>query len=222
LFNRCGWQCVLALGADGRQNLVGMLPQSMSQRTTLEDLVVFGNHLSGEFPEVLIGRWLAGTLWVSAEPVLLTNISEIDFESSSSSILCRSHRIVMRSDGAVTVFTERCRNASPQDRVTYWEVRAAYVWLGDFAKLGRCIETNGFFDFQDEYYRNVTEGTFVSTRVTRVRKAYEVVNYADGGPFGLWIVQQAIEGVGEGAEWQKTIHQAKRPRWTNPLPPQKQ
>lgn len=111
------------------------------------------------------------------------------------------------------LFTERCRNATPNDRSTFCEVKEGRLWRGEFAKLGWLLQRNSFFTLQPEYPRSVTDATFESTRVTRGGKRFEVVNYAAAGPFGLWALQQAIEGEVSRAEWEKNSTRAECPRW---------
>jgi hypothetical protein len=148
-------------------------------------LEIFGNHLSGRLPDSLIRRWLTGEISIAAEPFLLTGVSEIDFEAAASSVLCARHRIILRSDESAVLFTEKCRNATPRDRTVFCEVKKGRIGWAEFAKLGWVLEKDGFFGFHANYERNVTDAGFESTRVTRDHKIYEVVNYADSGPFEL-------------------------------------
>jgi Leucine Rich Repeat (LRR) protein len=194
-------------------HLNGPLPDTMSQLTKLEDLTMLGNRFSGRLPDALMQRWLSGSLWLVAETSLLTDLSEVDFETSPSSLLCGRRRIVLRADGSAVVYTERCRNATADDRRTSCEVKQGQVDWRDFAHLGLLLEKNGFYTLQTEYNRNITEGTFESTRVSRGGKVYEIVNYADGGPFQLWAVERAIEGVGLSTYWEKTKTEPECPRW---------
>lgn len=203
-------------------NLHGSIPELVGQLTRLESLYIFGNHLSGQLPDRLIARWLSGSLYISAEVPLLTGISEIDFESSASALLCMQRRIVLRSDNSAVLFTERCRNSTPEDRTTFCEVKEGRLSSIEFAKLARLIANNDFFGLHAHYERNVTEGAFESTRVTRDGRRYEVVNYAGAGPFNLWVVQNAIEGVTSSVDWEKTMNQAKCPRWNESQVPSAQ
>jgi len=194
-------------------NLHGRIPEAVGQLVHLESLVLYGNDLSGKLPEPLIQRWLAGSLWVTAEAPLLTDVSEIDYESASSSLLCERHRVVMRSDSSAVLFTKRCRNASMEDRRTFCEVKRGRIWGEGFARLAWTIEKNGYFTLQTSYQRNVTDSVFVSTRVIRNGNKYEVVEYAGGGPLELWIIHSAIEGVSSSIEWEKKEATPKCPRW---------
>lgn len=140
-------------------------------------------------------------------------ISEIDFEYSASSILCARQRIVLHVNGSAELFTERCRNATREDRTTFCEVKKGHLSAGTFAKLAHLLETNSFFELQPEYWGNVTDAVFESTRAKRDGKTQEVINYADAGPFTLWAIQRAIEGSVFDAEWQSTTRRSKCPRW---------
>ncbi len=200
-------------------HLKGSFPNSVSELTQLENLNVFGNHLSGRLPDPLIHRSLSGSLWIIAETSLLTDVTEVDFESDPSMLLCGRRRIIIRSDGSVALSTVRCRKATPKDRRTFCEVKQGKVNPGSFAALAWLAEKNGFYALQAEYWRDITEGTFESSRVSRSGKAYEVVNYADGGPFELWVIERAIEGVALSAEWEKTKTQSECSRWKDAKAP---
>jgi hypothetical protein len=175
--------------------------------------MMFGNHLSGLVPDALIQRSLAGPLEISAETPLLTDLSEIDFESSARAVLCATHRIILRSNDSVVSYTERCRDATPDDRTTFCEVRDGRIGQGEFARLAWLVEKSGFLNLSPEYYRDITHAAFENTRVTKSGKVHAVSNYAGAGPFELWVIQHAIEGVAASAEWEKTSSQQKCPPW---------
>jgi hypothetical protein len=220
----CKWHGVVCGSSSGgppvvtaldlsENNLVGAVPAAVGQLTHLEDLLLFGNRLSGRLPEPSIRRWLSGPLWISADAPILTDVSEIDFESWATSLLCERHRIELRSDGRAVLFTKRCRNATPGDRITFCEVKAGRVWPDEFARLGWLLEKNGFFGLTGEYNRNVSDSGFENTRVTRDGKVHAVRNYAGAAPVELWVVQRAIEGVAQSVEWEKTTTQPECPLW---------
>jgi Leucine Rich Repeat (LRR) protein len=197
----------------GGNHLTGAIPDTLGRLRDLEGLTLFGNHLSGTLPDPLIQRWLAGPLDISAEASLLSDVSEIDFEARSSSVLCASHRVILRSNETAISYTERCRAATPGDRTTFCEVKNGRVGAAEFARLGWLIKKNGFFGLKPEYYRNTTDAGFENTRVTENGKPYAVSDYADGGPFELWVIENAIEGVAANAEWENTSTQRECPRW---------
>lgn len=194
-------------------NLVGAIPPQLGHLKGLEWLSLFGNHLTGTVPESLIQRWLAGPLQISAEAHLLTAVSKIDYESNASSLLCARQRIILSLDGTARVYTTRCRNATPDDRTTYCEVKEGEVGGPEFAMLAWMIEKNGFFTLQPQYWRNITDAGFENTRVTRAGKTVEVSNYASAGPFELWSIQRAIEGVAADMDAPKTTRRPDCPRW---------
>lgn len=194
-------------------NLHGRIPEAVGQLVHLESLVLYGNDLSGRLPGSLIQRCLSGLLWVTAEAPLLTDVSEIDYESAASALLCESHRVVLRSDTSAVLFTKRCRNATPKDRGTFCEVKKGRIWGGEFAMLAWTLEKNGYFALQAKYDRNVSDSVFVSSRVIRNGKKYEVVEYAGGGPLELWTIHRAIEGVSSSMEWSKAEVLPACPRW---------
>jgi hypothetical protein len=195
-----------------KNRLSGAIPSSLGQLGNLKRLTLYENHLSGLLPASLIQRWLAGPLEISAETSLLTDVSEIDFESSASALLCSTNRIIFRSNDRVVSYAERCRNATPADRTTFCEVKKGRV--GDFAMLGLLIEKSGFFDMKPRYDGSTTDATFEDMRVTKNGKVYTVSEYAGAGPFELWTIHRAIEGVAASAEWEKTSRQQKCPHWS--------
>lgn len=196
-----------------QNNLHGRIPDAIGQLVHLESVVLYGNDLSGKLPQPLLQRWLSGLLWVTAEAPLLTDFSEIDYESAASALLCESHRVVFRSDGSAVLFAKRCRNASPKDRRTFCEVKKGRILGVEFAMLARTLEKNGFFALQANYQRNVTDAGFDSTRVTQNGKKSEVVAYAGAGPLELFMIDSAIEGVSASIEWEKKEATPKCPRW---------
>lgn len=186
----------------GHNNLGGTVPEALGRLKHLDSLTLSGNRLSGRLPGPVLQRWLAGTLDLSAEQPLLTDVSEIEFESDPSELLCGWHRFLIRSDGRATLFTTRCRNATPEDRATFCEVKEGHTY--GIAILGWLLEKNGFYNLKAEYSRNITGSVFETIRVTRNGKRHEVGDYAGGGPFELWVIQIAIEGIASQADWEKT------------------
>lgn len=150
-----------------QNNLSGTIPNAVTNLTRLDSLFIFGNHLSGKIPDALIQKWLSGSLWLNVEASMLTDVSEVDFESSASALLCARQRIVLHSDGAAMLFTERCRSNRLKDRRTFCEVKQGQILWHSFAALAWLLEKNGFFALQPNYSFNVTDSTFNSTRVIR-------------------------------------------------------
>jgi hypothetical protein len=195
--------------------LVGSVPQTLSDLKQIEWLILVGNRLSGKLPEGIIERFLDGSLDVVADPLLMTETVELDFELSASSLLCGQYRVVMNSDMKIARYEKRCRNAFKNDRRTYCDVKQGRIFPGDFIRLGAQIEKSGFSQLKRDYDRNMTHGTYTSTRVTTAEgRRYSVVNYANAGPLSLWTIEKAIEGVAAGAEWEKSSRRSECPRWT--------
>lgn len=196
-----------------QNNLSGTIPDAVTNLTRLDSLFIFGNHLSGKVPDALIQKWLSGSLWLNVEASMLTDVSEVDFESSASALLCARHRIVLHSDGTAMLFTERCRSNRLKDRRTFCEVKQGRIAWHSFAALAWLLEKNGFFALQPNYSFNVTDSTFNSTRVIRAGKTYEVVEYAGGSPFELWVIEGFIESFVSSADWEKSSTTPKCLRW---------
>jgi hypothetical protein len=196
-----------------RNGLQGNITKTLAQLNHLNTLYLFGNRLSGMLPPPLIQRWLSGSLQITAEASLLTEVSEIDYEFSASALLCARRRIVFRADSHAEIFDERCRKSTPEDRTTYCEAKEGRVFGPEFARMAWLLEKNRFFSLQANYQINITDSVFISTRVTRAGKTYEVVEYAGGGPFELWEIHNVIEGIAASIEWEKTKKLSKCPRW---------
>jgi len=194
-------------------NLRGRIPQEISRLAHIKQLFLYGNNLSGMLPDPMIQRWLLGALWVNVEAPQLTKVTEIDYEYSSSSLLCAQHRVILRSDSTATLFTERCRNSSATDRTTLCEVKKGTIYGEQFAMLAWALERNGFFGLNAEYQLNITDSVFVSTRVTQDGKKHEVVEYAGGGPLELWVIEATIEGVSSSIDWNTSETLQQCPRW---------
>ncbi len=156
----CGWhgvECWSHLNTKPQQvtgldltenNLVGSVPESLGLLTHLEDLTLVGNHLAGQLPTPLIQQWLAGTLRVVGEAGLLTDISKIEYEMEPSALLCGFRRIELDAEGRATRYETRCRNATPDDRTTYCEVKEGKSWGAGFATLAWVLKKNGFFHWE--------------------------------------------------------------------------
>lgn len=198
-------------------DLKGSIPKTASKLTHLEWLHLHGNNLTGVLPPALIQRWVSGALWIAAEASMFTSVTEIDFENSASALLCDRHRIIFRADGTAIRYDLRCRNSTPDDRATFCEVRHGQIFGSGFGLLAYSFDRNHFYSLNPEYWRNVTDSSFASTRVIRGEKKYEVVDYAEGGPFELWTIELLIEGVASSIDWEKPTPQPECPRWDDSL-----
>jgi hypothetical protein len=197
-------------------NLHGQIPTEFSNLIHLEDLTLYGNHLTGELPDKIINAWLNGSLWIVAEARLFTDISEVDFEASPSALLCGQQRVILRADAIAVRYTRECRNSTPADRTTYCRVEKGEIQPEEFARLAWLIERNGFFHLSGEYRRNVTDAEILSTRVTKGGRAYEVVGYGGGGPWNLWEIELLIQGAASSVEWKESTPTNGCPRWDEP------
>jgi hypothetical protein len=110
--------------------------------------------------------------------------------------------------------TGRPKNASSRDFDVFCEIKLGTVdRYGDaFGRLARLAETQGFFEFGDSYWRNITHGASITTSVVKDGVRRSVQNYAEAGPFGLWEIENLIRGVIADAEWTKT-ERTRRCEW---------
>ncbi len=196
-------QTVVGLSLDG-DNLVGSLPQEFGAVKNLEELWLFGNHLSGRLPEGLIQRWLDDSLWVSAEASLLTNVTVIQYESEILYPHFGYDRITLRSDGSAVSLAEHSHSGPTAGRTNSCEMKEGEVMPEMFAKLAWLIEKNEFYDLKSDYRRGFTDSVQEVTRVTRDGKTYSVSHYAASGPLRLWTIERAIEGAASSVYWKNT------------------
>jgi len=194
-------------------NLSGVLPEALAGLDHLEEINIVLNHLSGKLPDTLIKKWLSGSLWIIAEPSAFTDVSEVDYESGSISILCAKDRFILRSDGTAKLFTEKCRHKTPQDRVTYCEVKEGRVFGDTLGVLAALLEKNRFYSLRRKYSRPVTDTFIDSLRVVRGEKTYEFEEIAGGSPYELWVIEGFITGLEAGIDWEKTTSISKCPAW---------
>jgi hypothetical protein len=192
-------------------NLVGMVPPTIEHLTRLEWLYLHGNRLGGRLPDALVQRWLAGPLVITGDASLLTSVSEIARDSSSASLLCSHSQLTLRHDGSAKSLAKRCRAATPGDRTTFCEEKEGRFNPEQFARLATLIEKSGFLGLAPGYQRNITDAGFETLRVVRDGKPYQVSDYASAGPFELWVVQTAIDGVASSIEWERTITRSECP-----------
>jgi hypothetical protein len=196
-------------------NLTGTVPSSLGALSRVEYLFLFGNHLTGRLPDSVLQGWVTGAMHLAADAPQLTAVSEVEFESSSPELLCAFHRIVLRADGLAQMVTERCRNATPEDRSTWCELKLGRIGINEFARLGWTMEKQGFLGLKANYERNVTHGPFETITATIAGRRSRVVNYADAGPLELWQLHRAIEGVAGAADWEQTSTEPSCPRGLN-------
>lgn len=193
-------------------NLRGALPGALSELEQLESLDLYGNQLTGRFPDPLIRRWASGELWVTGHRASwLTDVSEIRLEYSSSGSLGAWHRIIFSVDGHVRMFAERLQKRWPLDRGSYCEVKDGQILEDDFARLAHFIERSGYYTLQPEYDRTITHAAFEITSVTRNGKTHNISDYASAGPLALWAIRQAITGLAESATWEEVGRQPNCP-----------
>jgi hypothetical protein len=221
----CSWYGVECSSTDGvslsitgldlsNNNLDGQILDSFAQLGHLKSLNLYGNHLSGTLPPLLVERWLAGDLAVIADPALLTDVSELDYRFDPSALLCGQKEFILRSDGHAASFTKKCRNASPRDRVTYCEVGEGRISYA-FPRLAWLLEKSGYLALKPRYSARTTDSTFESTRVVKSGKSHEIEDYAEAGPLALWTMHRSIEGVVSSLEWKSARTLPKCPSWNS-------
>src|SRR5579871_196671 len=132
-------------------NLSGILPDELRNLSDLESLDLYGNNVTGLLPKEMIDKWLAGNLEIISPPSAVTGITEIDFESDPSMLLCGRKRIILNSNQEVTSYQVECRKATLKDRRTFCEVKTGKIRPMAFGKLGAFMERSDFFSLEHEY-----------------------------------------------------------------------
>ena len=182
---------------------MGTLPAELSN-LELETLRLSGNQLSGPLPRVILERWQAGPLRLSGYASQFTaQIEEIVIRFRTAS-LCTDYAATVRSDGTVTMRSEKCRgNLRTRNPKLYCEVKAGRVDLfaQDVDRLALFMETSGFFDLEADYSRGMTHGGTFEIEVLRQGRRQKVSDYGAYGPQNLWTVERLILGIVANATW---------------------
>jgi hypothetical protein len=168
----------------------------------LDDLRLADNHLSGVLPQRILDKWEAGPLRLSGYASQFTaQIDEIILRRRTA-VLCTDYEASLRSDGSVTMRSEKCRGGAPTPKV-YCEIKALKgTWRREEVdRLVRFMETSGFFELESGYFAPMTHGGTFEIEVLRRGARKKVVDYGAYGPHGLWAVERLIQGILEGISW---------------------
>jgi hypothetical protein len=185
-------------------NLVGTLPAEFDNFEKLEELLLSGNHLSGNLPPKLLQRFDDGQIRFLGYAGQFSPIVQIEFDFNPVAIICDDYHAVLKSDGSAILKTKVCRRKTENDRATFWETKNGFLdrYTGDFDRLARMIERFGFYEMDSEYSTPITHGVYETITIKHLDgKTTAVKDYTDAGPMNLWFIKRAIAGALFNAEW---------------------
>lgn len=211
----CDWSGVICDHADipavvtslhlFENGLRGTLPREIDDLTSLNELLLFGNELSGSVPPCLLEKFDSGRLRFLGYAEQFSSVSAIHLEMSPTGVICGDYEAVIRRDGAATLKQKFCRNASEQDRFTYWETQTGFIdrFAGDFDRLARLSETLHLEKFAGLYERSMTHAAFETLTIERDAKGEITIrDYGESGPASVWLMKRAIAGALFNADWE--------------------
>lgn len=116
-----------------------------------------------------------------------TIVTEVTLETTGCFGSCPIYSLTFRRDGSV-----RYDGKDYVDRkgTVHGEISKA-----DFLRLELLLFKNGYFQLSRNYEVPVTDMSSVITSAVVGGRRKKVRNYANSGPFGLWVVESAIEGM---------------------------
>jgi len=188
-------------------NLSGTLPLDIDKLTHLDELLISGNQLSGRVPPLLLKRFDEGRIRFLGYAGQFSPIIEVDLSVSPSAVICGDYEIRLKVGGPDTLARKFCRNASADDRATFWERSSGRtgVYAGDIDRVARLIETSGLEQMASQYSRNITHGTYETITITYRdgrRKSFE--DYAESAPAPIWLIKRTVAGAAFNGEWEQT------------------
>ena len=186
-------------------HLRGEVPEAFGELSHLETLDLGGDDTpTGKLPSPLLRRWFSGDLEVLTGPgSLFTDVTAIEIDSSEFS-WCGGGKLVLRPDGSASSVGRRCARIVPPTPRPHCELKEGGFYYQDFARLAHTIERTSYFSLKSEYRRDVTHGSFETTRVTRKGTTHQVSDYGSAGPEDLRTIRQAIQEVADSVRWTAT------------------
>jgi hypothetical protein len=189
--------------------LRGVVPSSVGDLRFLEMLFLQGNAIT--LPESVLKRWDAGELDLRIG-TSFSAVSEIRL-SLGTNVYCADETIVLRRDGTVSRFRERCKQPrSEKHPKPYCEVAQGRTL--DFDRLARFLETRGFFGpaRTSNYQWTWVDVPITTISATRLGQTSSIeIGFHGDGSLDEWSFEKAIRGVVETTEWTATRQTKKCP-----------
>lgn len=214
----CEWYGVICDNSDdgqlrvsglylGDNRLSGILPARLGELAGLSELLLYGNRLSGAVPASVLNRFDDGWLRFLGYAGQFSPIVEIRLSVRPTGVICGDYDVTLKVGGPDTVARKLCRNATAEDRSTFWERSSGRtgVYAGDIDRIARLVEATGFASLLASYRRSITHGTSETITViyrNGTRRAVE--DYAESAPAPMWLMKRAIAGAAFGGDWEHT------------------
>jgi len=225
----CDWSGVFCdfLDADARRPVVvglsldfnhleGTLPSSLPELHHLRSLNVWGNRLSGIFPEALLERWDRHDFELDGGGNAFSNlVVQATIEYVATGVLCSAAEDLRfrvefdELEHRVTLQSVRC--AGVQSRETYCLVREGTP--PPLVRLSRGLKALGFVTFQADYdfpFTGSTHGVYLTTAaVWGDGTKRSVRTYSRQGPIEVWSAQELFLGLLPEIAWDRASRKAK-------------
>ncbi len=149
-----------------------------------------------------MARWERGLLEIRGE-LPLTDTTEIRLFVSTS-VYCADDAIIIKSDGTVSRYRERCRKPGATDPKPYCEIRRGKT--REFSRLARFLASNGFFS---PHERPLDRGVWVDVAIVTVGvtdpRGVHTVEVSPNGDDSLqaWSYDAVIRGAVADLDWSK-------------------
>lgn len=198
---------VLELSKNG---LKGPLPSSLATLPYLIKLDVTGNGISLPVPEPVLRLWDQGRLDIECGGAF-TDADEVRL-TVLTNVYCANETIVVRSDGKVSYFRERCKTPRAKNPRPYCELRQAET--REFHRLTRYLSANGFFELHD---RPINKGVWVDVPTVTVtvkgRTGIRAVEIFPNGDDSLqtWSYEKVVRGIVADLTWGAPLRVAQCP-----------
>lgn len=185
-----------------RNHLTGSLPASLASLPGLVRLDLTGSGVSTPLPEPLLARWERGLLEIRGD-LPLTDITEIRLFISTN-VYCSNEAIIIKNDGTVTRYRERCRKPRATAPKPYCEIQRATT--REFSRVARFLASNGFYASHE---RPLDKGVWVDVSVLTVSvtdpRGVHTVEVSPNGDDSLraWSYDAVIRGTIADLDWSK-------------------
>jgi hypothetical protein len=116
-----------------------------------------------------------------------TLVSEITLETTGCLGSCPIYSLTLRRDGSIVY--------EGKGYVRRKGIIRSRLARSDFLRLELLLFKHGYFQLAQHYDREVTCNPSVITSAVIGGRRKRIRNYADSGPFALWTIENAIEGL---------------------------
>ena len=126
-------------------------------------------------------------------------ISLIRLERTECYGPCPVYEVELGRDGRATYVGKMC--------VEKLGVHTGWLDEDQFERLARLIVRLGFFDLDSDYSEEFMDAATHITTVVRDGVAKRVSNYGEAGPDELWAIEELIDAVADGVDWEPGVRE---------------